>query len=152
MSTRMIPTTLLPPRGGSYCVFCYGTIHNESSKLECHKMVTEVLPQPANGRFAVVEKCSLCNYASYEYTAAKAVIADYYGVADGKPHTISVTDLSESGIRATIRLRQFCRFLHAGLGTQLHRSWSVQCVLPDYLYLQGQGNDRERCRKGLAPR
>ena len=40
-------------------------------------MVTEILPQPANGRFAMVEKCSLCDYARYDYTAAKAVIADY---------------------------------------------------------------------------
>ena len=31
-------------------------------------------------RFATVEKCSLCDYARYDYTAAKAVIADYYGV------------------------------------------------------------------------
>ena len=90
-------------KGGSYCVFCYGTNHTESSKLERHKMVTEVLPQPAHGRFATAEKCSLCDYARYEYTTAKAVVADYYGVADGKPHTISVTDLSESGVRATIR-------------------------------------------------
>lgn len=49
-------------KGGSYCCFCYGTIYESSSKLERHSMVTEVLPQPANGRFAVVEKCSLCDY------------------------------------------------------------------------------------------
>ena len=49
-------------KGGTYCAFCYGTNHTESSKLERHSMVTEVLPQPANGRFAVVEKCSLCDY------------------------------------------------------------------------------------------
>lgn len=66
-------------------------------------MVTEVLPQPANGRFATVEKCSLCDYARYDYTAAKAVIADYYGVVDGKPHTIAVSDLSEAGVRTAIR-------------------------------------------------
>ena len=64
-------------KGGSYCCFCYGTIYESSSKLERHSMVTEVLPQPANGRFAVVEKCSLCDYSHYDYTAAKAVIADY---------------------------------------------------------------------------
>ena len=49
-------------KGGSYCCFCYGTIYESSSKLERHSMVTEVLPQPAKGRFAVVEKCSLCDY------------------------------------------------------------------------------------------
>ncbi|MBU5433363.1 S-layer homology domain-containing protein [Intestinimonas sp. MSJ-38] len=90
-------------KGGSYCCFCYGTIYDTSSKLERHNMVTEVLPQPANGRFATVEKCSLCDYARYDYTAAKAVIADYYGVVDGKPHTITVSDLSESGVRTSIR-------------------------------------------------
>ena len=90
-------------KGGTYCAFCYGTNHTVSRKLERHSMVTEVLPQPANGRFATVEKCSLCDYARYDYTAAKAVIADYYGVVDGKPHTISVTDLSESGVRTAIR-------------------------------------------------
>ena len=66
-------------------------------------MVTEVLPQPANGRFATVEKCSLCDYTRYDYTAAKAVVASYYGVVDGQPHTISVTDLSEAGVRTSIR-------------------------------------------------
>lgn len=64
-------------KGGTYCAFCYGTNHTVNSTLERHSMETEVLPQPANGRFATVEKCSLCDYASYDYTAAKAVIADY---------------------------------------------------------------------------
>lgn len=89
--------------GGTYCCFCYGTNHTKSSKLVRHEMETEVLSQPANGRFVRVEKCRQCDYASYAYTTAKAVVASYYGVADGKPHTISVTDLSESGVRATIR-------------------------------------------------
>ena len=90
-------------KGGTYCAFCYGTNHTVNRKLERHSMVTEVLPQPANGRFATVEKCSLCDYARYDYTAAKAVIAGYYGVVDGKPHTITVSDLSEAGVRTSIR-------------------------------------------------
>ena len=90
-------------KGGTYCAFCYGTNHTVNSTLERHSMETEVLPQPANGRFATVEKCSLCDYASYDYTAAKAVIADYYGVVDGQPHTITVSDLSEAGVRTSIR-------------------------------------------------
>lgn len=88
---------------GSYCAFCYGTNYEKTTKLECHIMETEVLPQPANGRFATVEKCSLCDFTRYNYTTAKAVVADYYGVADGQPHTIAVTDLSESGVRVAIR-------------------------------------------------
>lgn len=89
--------------GGTYCCFCYGTNHSAASALERHTLKTDILPQPANGRFAEVEHCTLCEYSYYAYTAAKAVIADYYGVADGQPHTISVTDLSESGVRTSIR-------------------------------------------------
>ena len=89
--------------GGTYCCFCYGTNRQTSSTLERHDLKTEVLPQPANGRFAEVEHCTLCEYSRYAYTTAKAVIADYYGAADGQPHTISVTDLSEPGVRTSIR-------------------------------------------------
>lgn len=90
-------------KGGTYCCFCYGTNYERSSVLERHDMETETLPQPAHGRFAAVEKCRLCDYTRYDYTAAKAVVASYYGVADGQPHTISVTDLSEAGVRTAIR-------------------------------------------------
>ena len=90
-------------KGGTYCCFCYGTNYERSSVLERHDMETETLPQPAHGRFAAVEKCSLCDYTRYDYTAAKAVVASYYGVVDGQPHTISVTDLSEAGVRTAIR-------------------------------------------------
>lgn len=89
--------------GGSYCGFCYGTYQETNSKLERHDLETDILPQPANGRFAEVEHCTLCEYSRYDYTAAKAVIADYYGVVDGAPHTITVTDLSEAGVRTSIR-------------------------------------------------
>ena len=90
-------------KGGTYCCFCYGTNYEKSSVLERHDMAEETLPQPAHGRFAAVEKCRLCDYTCYDYTAAKAVVASYYGVADGQPHTISVTDLSEAGVRTAIR-------------------------------------------------
>lgn len=89
--------------GGSYCCFCYGTNHEKSSALERHTLETDILPQPANGRFAIVEHCTLCEYSRYEYVTAKAVIADYYGVVDGQPHTLTVTDLSESGVRTSRR-------------------------------------------------
>ena len=89
--------------GGEYCAFCYGTNHTESSVLERHDMEKEILSQPANGRFAIVEKCKDCDYAKYEYVGAKSVVASYYGVVDGVPHTISVTDLSDAGVRTEIR-------------------------------------------------
>ena len=90
--------------GGSYCGFCYGTWHTEESCLERHELETEIEPQPANGRFAEVEHCTLCEYSRYDYTAAKAVIADYYGVVDGQPHTITVTDLSADAKGAPVAL------------------------------------------------
>ena len=90
-------------KGGTYCCFCYGTNYEKSSVLERHDMAAGTLPQPAHGRFAAVEKCRLCDYTCYDYTAAKAVVASYYGVADGQSHTISVTDLSEAGVRTAIR-------------------------------------------------
>ena len=89
--------------GGTYCCFCYGTNYEKSSVLERHDLETDILPQPANGRFAEVEHCTLCEYSRYDYTTAKAVIADYYGVVDGAPHTITVTDLSDAGVRTSIR-------------------------------------------------
>lgn len=46
--------------GGTYCCFCYGTNHTKSSKLVRHEMETEILSQPANGRFVRVEKCRQC--------------------------------------------------------------------------------------------
>ena len=90
-------------KGGTYCYFCYGTNYEKSSVLERHDMETGTLPQPAHGRFAAVAKCRLRDYTCYDYTAAKAVVASYYGVVDGQPHTISVTDLSEAGVRTAIR-------------------------------------------------
>ena len=31
------------------------------------------------------------------------MVSDYYGVVDGQPHTLTVADLSESGVNAQIR-------------------------------------------------
>ncbi len=33
-----------------------------------------------------------------EYVAAKSVVSSYYGTADGDAHTVSVSDLSDSGV------------------------------------------------------
>ena len=89
--------------GGTYCCFCYGTNHETSSTLERHDLDSAVLTQLANQRFVEVESCAHCDYTRTEYTAAKAVIASYYGVADGQPHTLSVTDLSDGGVSTAIR-------------------------------------------------
>ena len=50
-----------------------------------------------------MDHCTLCDYRKYEYITAKSVVADYYGVVDGQPHTLTVTDLSEAGVRTQIR-------------------------------------------------
>ena len=90
-------------KGGQYCAFCYGTNHTINSRLERHNLEQEVLPQLSNQRFAIVEHCRDCDYIKYDYVAAKVVVASYYGVVDGQPHTITVSDLSEVGVRASVR-------------------------------------------------
>ena len=90
-------------KGGQYCAFCYGTNHTINSRLERHNLEQEVLPHLSNQRFAIVEHCQDCDYIKYDYVAAKVVVASYYGVVDGQSHTIMVSDLSEAGVRASVR-------------------------------------------------
>ena len=88
---------------GTYCCFCFGTNRTSDSKLERHNMQTEILPQIGNNRFAIVKHCKDCEYTSTSYVAAKSVVADYYGVVDGQPHTVTISDLSEAGVSTQIR-------------------------------------------------
>ena len=80
---------------GEYCGFCYGTFKEENSTLERHHMENAIRPELAHDRFVEMDTCADCGYAETSYTAAKAVIADYFGVVDGQPHTVTVSDLSE---------------------------------------------------------
>lgn len=89
--------------GGQYCGFCYGTYHTEDATLERHHMETSIRPELAHQRFVEMDACTDCGYAKTSYTAAKAVVADYYGVADGAPHTVTVSDLSEAGVTTAVR-------------------------------------------------
>lgn len=89
--------------GGTYCCFCYGTHHTGKSSLERHDLNREIVPELAHQRFIVKDACTLCSYEKKSYTAAKSVVADYYGEVDGKPHTLTVTDLSEAGVSTQIR-------------------------------------------------
>ena len=89
--------------GGNYCAFCYGTKHTHESRLERHALHTDIIPQLGHQRFAIVRHCELCEYTEYEFVAAKSVIADYFGVVDGQPHTLTVSDLSEAGVNTSIR-------------------------------------------------
>ena len=89
--------------GGHYCEFCFGTVHTHTSTLERHTLNTEVKAQLDKQRFAVVTTCADCDYTKTEYVAAKSVVADYYGTVDGQAHTLTVSDLSESGLSTKIR-------------------------------------------------
>ncbi|MDD3228217.1 MAG: S-layer homology domain-containing protein [Oscillospiraceae bacterium] len=89
--------------GGEYCCFCYGTHHTAKSVLERHDLEKTIVPQLANQRFVVTESCSLCDYSKTSYVAAKSIIANYFGVVDGKPHTVTVSDLSDAGVSTSIR-------------------------------------------------
>lgn len=88
---------------GEYCGFCYGTYKEESSTLEQHHMETAIRPELAHDRFVKMDTCADCGYAETAYTAAKTVVADYFGVVDGQPHTVTVSDLSEAGVTTAIR-------------------------------------------------
>ena len=88
---------------GEYCAFCYGTYKEESSTLERHHMETTIRPELAHDRFVEMDTCADCGYSETAYTAAKSVVADYFGVVDGQPHTVTVSDLSEAGVTTAIR-------------------------------------------------
>lgn len=88
---------------GEYCGFCYGTFKEENSTLERHHMESSIRPELAHDRFVEMDACADCGYAETAYIAAKAVIADYFGVVDGQPHTVTVSDLSEAGVTTAIR-------------------------------------------------
>ena len=88
---------------GEYCGFCYGTFKETSSTLVRHRMETAIRPELAHDRFVEMDACADCGYAETAYTAAKSVVADYFGVVDGQPHTVTVSDLSEAGVTTAIR-------------------------------------------------
>lgn len=91
---------------GEYCGFCYGTFKETSSELVRHNMESSIRPELAHDRFVEMDTCADCGYAETAYTAAKSVVADYFGVADGQPHTVTVSDLSEAGVTTAIRYGQ----------------------------------------------
>lgn len=88
---------------GEYCKFCKGTFARASRGLESHDFTESVDAQLGNNRFYVAEKCNDCGYETSEYVTAKSVVASYYGTADGEAHTLTVSDLSDSGVKTSIR-------------------------------------------------
>ena len=94
-------TTVL--KKGEYCQFCKGTYAKATIKKESHDLSSTVDGQIGNNRFYLTEKCDDCGYTTSEYVAAKSVVSSYYGTADGDAHTVSVSDLSDSGVHTKIR-------------------------------------------------
>lgn len=88
---------------GQYCKFCKGTYARASKKYESHHFEQTVDGQIGNNRFSVVQTCDICDYKTSEYIAAKTVVASYYGMEDGEAHTLTVSDLSDQGVRTSIR-------------------------------------------------
>ncbi len=88
---------------GKYCQYCKGTTARATTGLEYHDFSESVDAQLSNNRFYTTEKCVDCDYESSEYVTAKSVVSSYYGTEDGEAHTVTVSDLSESGVRTSIR-------------------------------------------------
>ncbi len=88
---------------GNYCQFCKGTYARANEQREAHNLTTLVDGQVANNRFFMEESCEDCGYRTNEYVTAKAVVTSYYGNVDGKAHTVTLNDLSDSDVHTRIR-------------------------------------------------
>ena len=94
-------TTVL--KAGRYCQFCKGTKARASEKREQHDFSETVDGQIGNNRFFISETCGDCGYSTSEYVTAKSVVSSYYGNVDNKSYTVTVSDLSDSGVHTSIR-------------------------------------------------
>ena len=106
-STEYIPynsrTHTVKAKKGKYCQFCKGTKERVQDKQENHNFTENVNGELGNQRFHITADCEDCGYKKNEYAAAKSVVQSYYGKVDGKPHTVTVNDLSENGVNTSIR-------------------------------------------------
>lgn len=94
-------TTVL--KKGEYCQFCKGTYAKATIKKEAHNISSTLDGQIGNNRFFISETCSDCGYSTSEYVTAKSVVSSYYGNVDNKSHSVTVSDLSDSGVHTKIR-------------------------------------------------
>lgn len=90
-------------KAGKYCQFCKGTKERGTVKHEAHDFHEVVDAQLGNNRFYIYEHCDDCGYETSEYVTAKSVISSYYGNVDGEAHTLTVSDLSDKGVKTSIR-------------------------------------------------
>ena len=86
-----------------YCGFCFGTTKTTDTITEPHNLEESIRPELAHDRFVIMDSCKDCEYGKTQYVLAKSVVANYEGVVDGQPHTITVSDLSEAGVTTQIR-------------------------------------------------
>lgn len=99
-SSKYHTTTL---KAGEYCQFCKGTFARATEKQEVHSFDETIDGELGNQRFHITGECEDCGYIKNEYIAAKSVIQSYYGKVDGQAHTVTLSDLSESGVNTSIR-------------------------------------------------
>lgn len=95
-------THLTTLKRGEYCKFCKGTFSRAAEGLEEHNFDETVDAQIGNNRFYITDTCEECAYKNTEYVTAKSVVASYYGTADGEAHTLTVSDLSDRGVKTSI--------------------------------------------------
>ena len=88
---------------GEYCKFCKGTFARAAQGLEEHSFTESVDAQLGNNRFYIAETCEDCGYETSQYVTAKSVVTSYYGTEDGEAHTLTVSDLSDRGVKTSIR-------------------------------------------------
>ncbi len=88
---------------GEYCQYCKGTHATANTKRESHSFTETVEPQLGNQRFHLTGVCDDCGYIQDEYVVAKSVVESYYGKVDSDAHSITLSDLSESGVNTSIR-------------------------------------------------
>lgn len=94
-------TTIL--KAGQYCQFCKGTHARATTQKDRHNFDEKVDGELGNHRFHLLGECEDCGYIKNEYAIAKSVVQSYYGKADGKAHSVIVSDLSEDGVHTRIR-------------------------------------------------
>lgn len=93
---------MVQTKGGEYCQYCYGTRYTNDSSLENHAMESKVTSEPGHKRFRIDESCKNCDYTATSYVGSFTSVSDYYGVADGQSHTVTVNDFSENGVKTKI--------------------------------------------------
>ena len=88
----------------THCRYCFGTnAATTASSLENHKISETVTPDLGNNQYVVKDNCTVCNYSKTTTKHAEVIGANYAGKADGKDHTITVTNISDNDVNVTVK-------------------------------------------------